>query len=116
MAVYDDNDTLIKAFYTEAGECNANHVHTWLQDYFATNGKKGFMTITKVLGTNNVRIEEGHKESGYTKAFIECAPLELNSNDRWFKTSNVIEIDWENKRFTTINSIYSFTFNETSSN
>lgn len=40
LAVYDDNDTLIKAFYTEAGECNANHVHTWLQDYFATNGKR----------------------------------------------------------------------------
>lgn len=115
LAVYD-GDKLIKAFYTEAGECNVPYIRKWLFGYLMEHAKKGFITITKVSGTNNTKYDSGHTEHGITSQFGEGLPLHISSEDRWFSTSNVVEIDWENKRFTTINSIYSFTFNESSSN
>lgn len=115
LAVYD-GDKLVKAFYTEANECNILYVRKWLFSYLMEHAKKGFITITKVSGTNNTKYDSGHTESGITSQFGEGLPLHISSGDRWFNTSNVIEIDWENNRFKTKNSIYSFKFNEGPSN
>lgn len=115
LAVYD-GDKLVKAFYTEVNECNWETVSKWLQEYFTSNGKKGFITITKLEGIKNDEFTLGSSHSGYTSAFIEGLPLKISCQDEWYCTSNVVEIDWENERFKTKNSTYSFKFNASPSN
>lgn len=115
VAVYDKG-VLIKAFYSEADECGHDAVLQWVLNYLTDNAKKGNITIEKVEGINNEANLIGDIHWGYTNNFIEGLPLALSTPSHWYRTSNVVEIDWEANRFKTKNSIYSFKFNERQSN
>lgn len=115
IAVYDKGE-LVKAFYTEANECNLKNILEWIRNYLMEHANKGHLTITKIEGVNNETIPIGDVHSGYTKNFVEGLPLFIGTFSRWYRTSNVVEIDWENERFKTKNSTYSFEFNASPSN
>ena len=52
------------------------------------------------------------KEHGYTDAFGEGVSLYLSNAHRWYRTSTIKKINWEEKYFDTMNSRYHFDFVE----
>lgn len=75
------------------------------------NSKSGFISIKKD-SDNEGYLSKNQCEWGRTDGFGEGISLHINSKDRWFRTSTIQKIDWENNRFTTLNSVYSFKFIE----
>lgn len=112
IGVYEDKE-LIKAFYKE--DNSYKDFLSWLREYILSNAKKGWMTIKKLEGVNNEFISVGSEHSGHADAFIEGIPLFLESPTDWFRTSIIRSINWEDKTFQTLNSTYSFTLNEETS-
>lgn len=115
VAIYDKGE-LVKAFYSEAGECTCEIICKWIYQYLLDHAYKGGITITKLEGTDNHRNHIGDNNWGSTTNFVEGLPLYLGTVSHWYQTSNVIEIDWENNRFKTKNSTYSFKLHERTSN
>jgi len=74
------------------------------------NGKCGLMKVIKI--SDNPGIEKGKEHYGVATCFAENIGLFLSSEDAWFHTSTVQEIDWSNNQFKTLNSVYSFDFEE----
>lgn len=66
--------------------------------------KEGYMRICRL------RPSKGEPEDGWTYIFAAGLPLFLDRPDRWYQTSNIQTINWENHTFTTLNSTYSFEF------
>lgn len=56
------------------------------------------------------RVGDGKGESGYTYAFGEGLSCRIDNVDRWYITSVIQSIDWENQTFKTLNSIYNFEY------
>ena len=50
--------------------------------------------------------------SGITANFGEGMGVYISDTTEWFTTSTIQEIDWENRRFHTLNSTYEFQFKE----
>jgi len=75
------------------------------------NSKEGHIKITKI-SDNPGYLSEGNTKEGYTPAFGEGISCYMNCDDSYYYTSVVKKIDWENKIFYTLNSKYSFEFNE----
>lgn len=111
IGVYEGNK-LIKAFYSEDGSATSSNVLVWLNTYLRDHAKKGYMTVTKLEGKNNDKITLGSVHEGHTDAFIEGLALLLSTADRWFHTSTVLSINWEDGTFKTRNSTYKFTLND----
>lgn len=112
IAVYD-NSTLIKAFYHEDGSASSLNFTRWFDEYLLSHAKYGYMSVTKLEGKNNERYQPGAKHEGFARnGFIEGISLLLDSGARYFRTSPIKSIDWENHTFQTCNSTYSFTLNE----
>ena len=109
IGVYEDGQ-LIKAFYNE--DKSYNNFFSWLHKYINEHAFKGWITVTKEEGKNNNKIPLKSQRSGYTDTFIEGVGLYIVGQDHWFHTSVVTSIDWENKTFKTLNSMYSFVINE----
>jgi len=68
------------------------------------NCKEGYMRIQRQSPSPDKENE------GWTYIFAEGLPLHLDRPDTWYSTSNILKIDWEGKTFTTLNSVYSFSF------
>lgn len=105
-ALYDDK-TLVKAFYSEVGECTLENVVAKVLEYLVANAYSGNILITKVTGNNNRYIQDGEAFFGYCRAFVEGLSCYLEG-DNGIRTSNVQSIDWENGEFKTRNSTYKF--------
>lgn len=75
------------------------------------DSKIGFISITKV-SDNPGYLDKSQSEYGVTSAFGESLSLYISGDDRWFRTSVIQKIDWDKGEFTTLNSTYSFKFNE----
>lgn len=114
IGVYKDKE-LIKAFYKEDNSATQDNFYKWLNQYIDENAYKGYMEVTKLEGNNNLTIPTNSVHAGNTEAFMEGIGLQLVSPTNWFHTSIVTEIDWENHRFKTLNSIYKFTYDNTCS-
>lgn len=114
IGVYKDKE-LIKAFYKEDNSATQDNFYKWLNQYIDENAYKGYMEVTKLEGNNNLTIPTNSVHAGKTEAFMEGIGLQLLSPTNWFHTSVVTEIDWENHRFKTLNSIYKFTHDNTCS-
>ena len=108
-AVYDPE--LIKAFYSEVG-MNAKQIHEYIMMSMIANSKSGNITIQKIAGVDRPDYPIGDSQYGYTAHFGEGLSCKMDNKDFWFRTSNILSIDWENKTFKTLNSVYKFTFNE----
>ena len=70
------------------------------------NSKEGDIRIEKVSPVL------GPEEWGYTPAFGEGLSCHMDNPHRWYHTSVIQKIDWEKHEFTTLNSVYKFTFKE----
>ena len=68
------------------------------------NCKEGYMRIQRMSPS----LDKEHE--GWTYIFAEGLPLHLDRPDSWYSTTNIQKIDWEGKTFTTLNSVYSFSF------
>ena len=67
------------------------------------NSKEGFITIVKLSDNPNFHISQGETRSGLTQAFGEGLSLNISSGGRWFKTSNITKINWEDEKFEKLN-------------
>lgn len=106
-----ENNTLIKAFYAEDGSSEKSNFLQWLESFIKEHAKKGYIKVTKLEG-NESNYKLGTMHEGYTENFTEGVGVHMQTNDRWFHTSIIKSIDWEAKTFKTLNSTYSFEFNE----
>lgn len=68
------------------------------------NSKSGWVQIQKS--------DRSVKEHGYTQAFGEGLSLQLDNSQRWYHTSTIQTINWEEEYFDTLNSRYYFKFKE----
>lgn len=68
------------------------------------NSKTGLIEISYLDGTN--------KHSGFTAALGEGIACRISNEDNWYTTSTIKSIDWNNKTFETLHSIYKFEFQE----
>lgn len=68
------------------------------------NAKDGWISIS--------RIGDGAGESGYTSTFGEGLSCRIDNIDRWYVTSVIQSIDWENHTFKTLNSVYNFEYKD----
>lgn len=68
------------------------------------NAKSGFIKVT------HRDTKAFHK--GHTDAFVEGLSVQMNTLSSWFHTSIIQEINWAEKWFRTLNSIYDFEFIE----
>lgn len=115
IGVYDDSK-LIKAFYSEDGSANDSTFLKWFNEFIASKAKKGYIKITKLEGSNNIKYEPGAVHEGNTFNFIEGVGLYITNGDRYFHTSIIKDIDWDKQIFHTLNSTYKFEFNEAKQN
>ena len=67
--------------------------------------KSGFININRITG-------DSYSIKGYTEAFGEGIALFVENPSRWWQTSNITHINWEEGWFDTLNSRYNFTFKE----
>lgn len=109
VAFYHDGE-LVKGLYSEVSECTPEKINEFLKEYIDKHAHKGWITVQKVEGRNNERIPVGKQYSGATETFIEGFSCHINSPTYWFRSSNVVSIDWEKGEFKTLNSTYKFTF------
>lgn len=109
VAFYHDGE-LVKGLYSEVSECTPEKIHEFIREYIDKHAHKGWITVQKVEGRNNERIPVGKQYSGATGTFIEGFSCHISSRTHWFRSSNVVSIDWEKGEFKTLNSIYKFTF------
>lgn len=75
------------------------------------DSKEGHIKITKI-SDNSGYLENGDSREGYTPAFGEGLSCYMDCGGNYYYTSVIREIDWENKIFYTLNSKYSFEFDE----
>lgn len=75
------------------------------------NSKTGFITITKI-SDNPGYLSNNETVSGYTAGFGEGMSCFIDCISNYYYTSTIQKIDWENNIFYTLNSKYSFEFNE----
>lgn len=68
------------------------------------NSKAGLIEISYLDGTN--------KHNGFTAALGEGIACRMSNENNWYTTSTIKSIDWNNKTFETLNSIYKFEFQE----
>ena len=73
--------------------------------------KEGNIKITKI-SDNSGYLSEGESREGHTPAFGKGLSCYIDCGETYYYTSVIKEIDWENKIFYTLNSKYSFEFNE----
>lgn len=109
IAFYE-NGSLIKALYSEVNECDMLHVNMFISDYVDKHAHKGWITVQKVEGRNNENIPVGKQYSGHTNTFMEGFSCHVNSPTNWFRSSNIVGINWEKGEFKTLNSTYRFKF------
>lgn len=72
------------------------------------NSKMGDIEIEKVVDSPLDEV----KMKGITPGFSEGMSCYIEDNDRYYYTSTIQSIDWENNIFHTLNSDYKFKFNE----
>ena len=72
--------------------------------------KVGYIKTHKI--SDNPGIQKGKVYEGITSSFGEGFPVWITNPSKWFHTSIVESIDWENKTFKTNNSVYAFEFEE----
>lgn len=113
FGIYEDGK-LIKGFYKEDNSSTYTNLVNWLNEYINTHAKKGYMKVTKIEGSEE-SYKLGTEHRGHTEAFCEGIGLRLIDGFRWFNTSIIKSIDWENKTFKTLNSTYKFELNESTS-
>lgn len=77
------------------------------------NSKVGHIKITKSTD-NPGYITSGESREGYTPAFGEGLSCFIDGVNEYYYTSTIQSIDWEEKKFYTLNSIYEFEFVESS--
>lgn len=58
------------------------------------------------------RVGDGKGESGYTYAFGEGLSCRIDNVDRWYITSIIQSINWEDHTFKTLNSVYNFEYKD----
>jgi len=75
------------------------------------NSKVGNIEITKI-SDNPGYLSVNDTVSGFTAGFGEGMSCFIDCISSYYYTSTVQKIDWENKIFYTLNSKYSFKFNE----
>lgn len=75
------------------------------------NSKSGHIKITKV-SDNPGYLGKGGTREGFTPAFGEGISCYISCLTEYYYTSIITKIDWENNVFYTLNSKYSFEFNE----
>lgn len=68
------------------------------------NSKCGYIRITN--------FDTGETHYGITGAFGENIGCYMSNEDEWFTTSIIQKIDWDKKKFQTMNSVYKFEFEE----
>lgn len=68
------------------------------------NSKSGWIKIS--------RDYDGAGEYGMTEAFGKGISCYISNPSRWYRTSVIESIDWENHIFKTMNSIYNFEFKD----
>jgi len=68
------------------------------------NSKEGWISIS--------RVGDGAGEKGMTSAFGEGISCRIDNLDRWYITSVIQSINWENHTFKTLNSTYNFEFKD----
>jgi len=73
--------------------------------------KEGRISITKI-SDNLGYLSKGGSERGWTPAFGEGISLYIDNIDRYYYTSTIDSINWEDHTFKTRNSIYKFEFYE----
>ena len=73
--------------------------------------KEGHIKITKI-SDNSGYLKNGDVREGYTPAFGEGLSCYMDCGETYYFTSTIREIDWKNKIFYTLNSKYSFEFDE----
>lgn len=74
------------------------------------NTKAGYIVIQKI-SDNPGFVRKDEKIVGYTENFGEGIALFIEDFDRWFHTSVITKINEDT--FETLNSVYSYKFNET---
>ena len=74
------------------------------------NTKSGYIVIQKI-SDNPGFVRKDEKIVGYTENFGEGIALFIEDFDRWFHTSVITKINEDT--FETLNSVYSYKFNET---
>ena len=75
------------------------------------NSKTGYIKITKE-SSNPGYISEGSIKEGFTPAFGEGISCFIENDEEYYYTSTIKSIDWEEKKFHTLNSTYKFEFYE----
>ena len=75
------------------------------------NSKEGHIKIVKI-SDNPGYLKEGGIREGYTPAFGKGLSCYIDCGEIYYYTSIIRDIDWENKIFYTLNSKYSFEFDE----
>lgn len=75
------------------------------------DSKEGHIKITKI-SDNAGALKNGEAKEGYTSVFGEGLSCYIDCGETYYRTSVIREIDWENKIFYTLNSKYSFEFDE----
>lgn len=115
VAFYHDGE-LIRCAYSEVKECDPEHINESIEEYVNKYAHKGWITVQKIEGKNNEKIPIGKEYSGYTDTFMEGISCRVSSPTHWFRTSNVVSIDWDNKEFKTLNSTYKFNLESANGN
>ena len=103
---------LMKAFYSEANECNIDNILKWLSEFVEANAKKGWISIEKVSGMRNEKYKPGATHRGYTRTFMEGVRCRMETMSNCFMTSIIKKIDWKTHTFETLYSTYKFDFIE----
>lgn len=66
------------------------------------SSREGYFRIRKI------KPSLGDEKEGWSYAFAENMPLHIDNPERWYSTSNVTKINWDEGTFETMNSVYSF--------
>ena len=66
------------------------------------SSREGYFRIRKI------KPSLGDEKEGWSYAFAENMPLHIDNPERWYSTSNVTKINWDEGTFETLNSVYSF--------
>ena len=73
--------------------------------------KSGWIEIKKI-SDNGGYLTKNESESGWFAVFAKGMSLYIGDGSHYYYTSNIVDIDWDNKLFLTLNSIYSFEITE----
>lgn len=107
---FHEDGKLIKAFYSDTGECTLDLIAKYLYEYCIDKSISGEIYIAKISDNYNETVSKGDSILGFVNNFGLGLPCIVNNANYFIKTTPIIEINEKEGFFKTRNSTYLFKF------